>query len=1259
VGQVADLEPRFAAGAETTAETSPTFNDNTPPPTPANPDDPWNTTSGHDTATDLPSPSADSQSAERPEALFLDSLESFFANKTGSFETAFPLAGDFGAESFGSGDFSAMGAEDTSAVAQQAPVYAAPVGQLSIAPPSNNGGPNVLFRGGLDNGRDTDALTFPPLLQPLATGSPLRHAAASSVMQPIQTSSVAFAAATLSPVGAAANLDATPTRFLAQGPWFNAAVDATGFRFTPANGSGSVAVQLVGSDPSASASTTAALPGTSGFLASAPAGAEAAGNATFAAADYHNVYPGIDLHYNPTTNQNLEYSFMVHPGTDPSTIRLTVPGANGLNLDAQGNLVLHTPAGDFVSTAPVLFQEVNSSRVPVQGGYARLADGEIGFRVGRYDRTQLLTIDPELNDPPVVVAGGNATGVVGQPVYIESIFSDDDGTGPYTVTVAWGDSNTDQQSFTEPPLDFFTSTHTYNLAGQYTVTVTALDTAVGNSGSDTLTVTVNPPGPPITTTTAVPDDCTTDENVAADIPVLANDIAAPDTTLTVTGLTQPTHGSVSLNGNGIVHYVPENNWFGADSFTYTISDGDGGTSTATVTTTVTWVDLAPTPGDDTVTTSENTPVTINVVANDTAPNPDTFANGSLWVSGITQPQNGTAAYNGDGTITYIPNGQFNSLDADGNLTNVDAFSYTLSTWAGASATATVHVTVTPVYDPPIAYSDFYALPPNVESNAGPVLINDFDPDWRDANYNPGNMTVFAVDTQGTQGTVTMHADGTFKYEPPLDFAGWTTFRYTITDGTFVSPPATVFLYVQPVQQPDPTPGTDDGPPPPPPPSTFGAQNDYYLTNDNGVGGNVLANDTNATRAILLSRPTQGIFLTFSSGGSFLYMPEVNVTQVEMVSYEAVDNLGHIALANVEIDRPRPWFMSMTHNFNAPLPYPGNKTLEIGDKLKSGGYVHYNEDDDDRATSAFWGTPIPDKDKTGPVANEKDLIPFQVWVRNAPNKGTVTLTRSNTNIRVWRTSNKGAGNQVLVSNDSKTWDLANDTERADFQSLGEGNLNQAKMWVEGYAIGTSTLTLTYKDEAGADIASDTLNWTVFGATAGRQPTPEEHDQFVAAWPKLVDCEWSITAEPTPRPNTPGYNAANFYNCFAWSVGETNTWYNDIRPNPNWPTSVGIDQFFGNNNGVFELVEDLDKFYAAKGYQLMAKVGQDDRPDIMYYDGKHAAAKKNALLAPGIPLSQLYESKLGWVHRIEHVWNQLDGSTNPLPGYGNRVRYYKKA
>ena len=119
---------------------------------------------------------------------------------------------------------------------------------------------------------------------------------------------------------------------------------------------------------------------------------------TYRTVRYQEVYPGIDLVYYGK-QRRLEYDFIVAPGTDPSTIRLTFTDQAGhplpQTLDAQGNLILHTPAGEVQLGKPFVYQDNNGSRVEVAGSYAPQGS-VVGFQVASYDKSKPLVIDPTL-----------------------------------------------------------------------------------------------------------------------------------------------------------------------------------------------------------------------------------------------------------------------------------------------------------------------------------------------------------------------------------------------------------------------------------------------------------------------------------------------------------------------------------------------------------------------------------------------------------------------------------------------------------------------------------------------------------------------------------------------------------------------------------------------------------------------------------------------------------------------------------------------
>jgi hypothetical protein len=115
---------------------------------------------------------------------------------------------------------------------------------------------------------------------------------------------------------------------------------------------------------------------------------------TYAQVEYRDVYPNVDLRYYGTEG-NLEYDFVLAPGADPSAIRFGIEGAGDLRIDPAGNLVMSTGSGEIVQRAPVVYQQNHGVRKRVTGRFT-LLDGQVGFDLGRYDRTKALVIDPAI-----------------------------------------------------------------------------------------------------------------------------------------------------------------------------------------------------------------------------------------------------------------------------------------------------------------------------------------------------------------------------------------------------------------------------------------------------------------------------------------------------------------------------------------------------------------------------------------------------------------------------------------------------------------------------------------------------------------------------------------------------------------------------------------------------------------------------------------------------------------------------------------------
>jgi len=126
---------------------------------------------------------------------------------------------------------------------------------------------------------------------------------------------------------------------------------------------------------------------------------------TYARVHYREIYPGIDLVYYGN-QRRLEYDFVVAPGADPKKIVLGFEGADELEIDAQGELVLRTAGGDLRQHKPVIYQEIDGARREIDGGYIRKGAKRVGFEIAAYDRGRPLVVDPALSYSTYL--GGNS-----------------------------------------------------------------------------------------------------------------------------------------------------------------------------------------------------------------------------------------------------------------------------------------------------------------------------------------------------------------------------------------------------------------------------------------------------------------------------------------------------------------------------------------------------------------------------------------------------------------------------------------------------------------------------------------------------------------------------------------------------------------------------------------------------------------------------------------------------------------------------------
>jgi len=498
---------------------------------------------------------------------------------------------------------------------------------------------------------------------------------------------------------------------------------------------------------------------------------------------------------------------------------------------SDGTEVIYTPDPDF--------NGIESFSYTISDGNGSIATATITVAVDA------------VNDPPVAQDDSAAT----------------DEDSPVSIAVLRNDTDVDEdmltvQSLTQPTNGnaslngeeiVYTPTAGFNGMDSFSYTVTD-----GEGGESSATVTVavaavnDPPA-------AVDDAATVQEDETVVISVLDNDSDPDGDTLAIQSLTQPSNGTATIDSGRII-YVPDPQFNGEDSLTYTITDGNGQVDQATVTITVAPVNDAPIAQDDTAATDEDQPVRISVLENDFDSDGD-----GLGISVLGQPSNGNATLDGD-TVVYTPSPGFEGPDS---------LTYTLSDGQGGTSNATVTIFVAPRNDPPVAQADARTAVEDETINID-VLANDTDPDDDD-------LTVQSV-TQPQHGAAIPSGTG-IVYTPDRDYSGEDTFSYVVSDGNGGTAQTTVVVTIL---------AANDAPI---------AQDDTDATfEDEAVVIAVLSNDVDpdADNLVIESvdQPTGGTVT--NQGSELVYQPDPGFSGVDTFTYTVSDGNGRTDTARVTI-----------------------------------------------------------------------------------------------------------------------------------------------------------------------------------------------------------------------------------------------------------------------------------------------------------------------------------------------------------------------
>ena len=391
-----------------------------------------------------------------------------------------------------------------------------------------------------------------------------------------------------------------------------------------------------------------------------------------------------------------------------------------------------------------------------------------------------------------------------------------------------------------------------------------------------------------------------EDSSATEINVTANDTAVAPRTFEITAVATPANGTATISADKKkINYTPTGNFFGADSFTYTVTSNLGETSTATVSVNVTPVNDPIIVSNKTFSTNEETVLeltTAQLTAGDSV-GPGESAIQQLRLTQVASPSTagGTVVLNA-GKVTYTPPNDFDATDTF--VVTITDDGQTNGSPDASTKNITVTVNVAPVNDPPTAVNDTVSV--NEDTSlilAGPGATVNLT-----ANDSPGpssesSQLLAVVDVQviaGTNGTISKDANNNFVFTPSQDFSGSTQVTYKVRDNgsPALEGTATVTINVQAVN--DPPVAVND---------TFNVDEDStdnvldVIANDNGGPGE--SGDTLTITAVGL--PSNG--KASIANGKINYTPTDGFIGTDTFSYTIRDqgNLTNTATVTVEVE----------------------------------------------------------------------------------------------------------------------------------------------------------------------------------------------------------------------------------------------------------------------------------------------------------------------------------------------------------------------
>jgi len=194
-------------------------------------------------------------------------------------------------------------------------------------------------------------------------------------------------------------------RFLARAPGQRIFLTQSGATLFPRGSAAPVNLTFSNSERGLAYSGVQLLPGRVNYFRGADPKLWRAGVPTYAKVRGTGLYAGIDIVYYGNRGR-LEYDLEVAAGADPGLVRMRFDGAESVEVEESGDLIVHTAAGRLRQLRPVAYQANGEHRTPVEAAYVISESGEVGIELGGYDRERDLVIDPVIAFSTFLGGGG-------------------------------------------------------------------------------------------------------------------------------------------------------------------------------------------------------------------------------------------------------------------------------------------------------------------------------------------------------------------------------------------------------------------------------------------------------------------------------------------------------------------------------------------------------------------------------------------------------------------------------------------------------------------------------------------------------------------------------------------------------------------------------------------------------------------------------------------------------------------------------------